>query len=42
LQEQRFISEETIAFPMPAEKSLDIDSEADLFYGSYLLSQIKP
>ena len=34
LQEQRFISEETIAFPMPAEKSLDIDSEADLFYAA--------
>lgn len=41
LQEQCFISEQTIAFPMLAEKSLDIDSEADLIYGRFLLSQLK-
>jgi len=42
LQERSFISEKTIAFIMPAERSLDIDSDMDLIYGRLLLSKLKP
>ncbi len=42
MQERSFINRQTIAYTMPVERSLDIDSEVDLLYGSFLLSSTGP
>lgn len=38
LEKRSFIAAETLAFPMPEERSLDVDSETDLKIASFLLS----
>ena len=39
LREQRFIDAQTVAFVMPPERSLDIDTELDLDYFAFLLAR---
>ncbi len=38
LKRKDFLSENTIAYEMPYERSLDIDTEFDFLYGEFLLS----
>ncbi len=39
VREQRFIGDQTVAFVMPPERSLDIDTELDLDYFAFLLAR---
>jgi len=41
LREKRFITEETLAYIMPARRSLDIDNETDFLFGSLLIKENK-
>lgn len=42
IKTKTFLNDETLGYEMPAERSLDIDSELDLLFADFLLKQRKP